>query len=480
MARRTAKREPTRGVIYGRQSRTKTGSESLDTQVVTCRDTAEHHGITVVDVILEPPSTSAYKSRGRARPRFPEVLDLIRSGAADCVVAYKTDRLSRGGGIGWAPLVEAAEDAGLNVDKFVLIAGNGFMSEFELGIRATMDREESKKTSERLQDMKDAHAMAGKPWGGGARPFGYRHNPATKTLDVVEGEAAMIREAVARLLAGEGQSAICREWNEGGKRTAAGHLWRVSTLRNTLLRASIAGLREHHGEIVGPGTWEPIIPRTTWERVVAVLRDPARARVPSYRTSLLTGLARCGRCGAKLVVSPAEGRNRYRCQKAPGKPGCGGLTIVAEDLEELVVAATLLRLDTPALAGAQAEVAAGAAMTVDVEDDETMLAQLASMWAGRQIGQGEYLVARQEIQDRIDQRLEAARIAAHASRPSTVARLREDTEPFTVTWKRLEAEGRTADQRAVLAEVIEKVVIGPARIGLNRFDPARVDVIWRA
>jgi DNA-binding beta-propeller fold protein YncE len=103
MPTRTTKRPPRRGVIYGRQSRTKEGSESLETQVAACQETAAHHKIEVVGVILEPPSTSAYRNRGRARPRFGEVLDLIRSGAVDCVVAYKTDRLSRGGGIGWAP-----------------------------------------------------------------------------------------------------------------------------------------------------------------------------------------------------------------------------------------------------------------------------------------------------------------------------------------------------------------------------------------
>ncbi|MBV8305022.1 MAG: recombinase family protein, partial [Acidimicrobiia bacterium] len=156
MARKngSTRRAPLAGVIYGRQSRTREGSESLDLQEKACRDAAKRHGVEVLKVILEPPSTSAFKDRGRRRPRFPELVKIIESGQANVIVAYKLDRLSRGGGPGWAPLLDAAENAGLDIDRFVLTPG-GFVSEVEIGIRAKMDREESKKTSERLRDMED-------------------------------------------------------------------------------------------------------------------------------------------------------------------------------------------------------------------------------------------------------------------------------------------------------------------------------------
>jgi DNA invertase Pin-like site-specific DNA recombinase len=487
-------------VIYGRQSRTKEGSESLNTQVAACRETAEHHRIEVVDVILEPPSTSAFADRGRTRPRFPEVLDLIRSGAVDCVVAYKTDRLSRGGGIGWAPLVEAAEDAGLDVDRFVLIAGNGFMSEFELGIRATMDREESKKTSERLRDMKDRHAADGKPWGGGARPFGYRRQyedpvvdgdgkqryrevggriiPIVKSwgpLVVDEAEATMVREAANRLLAGDPQAIICRDWNQQGKLTAQGKLWRVGTLRNVLMRASLAGLRVHNGDIVGKAAWPPILDRRRWEKVVALLLDNAERRPPNYRTSLLTGLARCGRCGANLQVAPVQGRSSYRCQKSEGRPGCSGIGIVAEPLEKLITDAVLETLDTPELAQAEAEFTARGPVAVppEVEEDEAMLADLAADWASKRISRAEYLTARNLIAARIDERL--AQVRRTIRRPA-LDQLHGGTGTLAERWEDLDRPAR----RAILAEVIESITIAPARRGLNRFDPSRVTVTWRA
>ncbi|MBW3548635.1 MAG: recombinase family protein, partial [Actinobacteria bacterium] len=122
---------------------TRDRSESIPTQVERCTEAAGHFGAVILDTLVEPPSTSGYKNRGRGRPRFLDLLERIRNGDARAVMAYKSDRLSRGGGPGWAPLIEALEDAGCDTDHAVLTP-NGWLSEFEIGIRASMDREESK------------------------------------------------------------------------------------------------------------------------------------------------------------------------------------------------------------------------------------------------------------------------------------------------------------------------------------------------
>jgi DNA invertase Pin-like site-specific DNA recombinase len=142
------------GAIYVRQSLTRDGSESMDIQLQACRIAADQLGVTAVAELVEKPSTSGYRNRGKDRAKFNELLALIRGGQIRCVVAYKTDRLSRGGGPGWAPLLEAFENAGVNLDRAVATPG-GWVSEFEIGIRATMDREESKKTSERMLEAND-------------------------------------------------------------------------------------------------------------------------------------------------------------------------------------------------------------------------------------------------------------------------------------------------------------------------------------
>ena len=73
------------------------------------------------------------------------------------------------------------------------------MSEFEIDIRATMDREESRKTSDRLKEQRQREARRGAPMPGGRRPFGFERDGVT----INEAEADLIREAVARFLEGE-------------------------------------------------------------------------------------------------------------------------------------------------------------------------------------------------------------------------------------------------------------------------------------
>src|SRR3546814_11227156 len=97
-----------RAALYARQSITRDGSASLDVQIEACREAARRLQVDVVVELVEPPPTSGYRNRGRSRPKFGELLELISAGEADCVVPYTTNRLSRGGGPGWAPLSPAA------------------------------------------------------------------------------------------------------------------------------------------------------------------------------------------------------------------------------------------------------------------------------------------------------------------------------------------------------------------------------------
>lgn len=78
-----------RAAIYARQSITREGSASLDVQIEACRDTAKRLKIEVAAELVEAPSTSGYRNRGRSRPKFQKLLQLIRAGEVDCVVAYK-------------------------------------------------------------------------------------------------------------------------------------------------------------------------------------------------------------------------------------------------------------------------------------------------------------------------------------------------------------------------------------------------------
>src|SRR4051794_11535776 len=93
--------------LYARQSHTREGSDSIAIQVDNGHDTSARFDCEVVAVVAEPPSTSAFQNRGLSRRKFADLLNLIRSRAIDGVFVDKTDRLSRGGAPGWAPVFDA-------------------------------------------------------------------------------------------------------------------------------------------------------------------------------------------------------------------------------------------------------------------------------------------------------------------------------------------------------------------------------------
>jgi DNA invertase Pin-like site-specific DNA recombinase len=472
-----------RGVIYGRQSRTSETSTSREDQVAACQAEAERHGVEVSAVLVEPPSTSAFKKRGKNRPLWPELLDLVRLGKVDVVVAYKTDRLSRGGGPGWAPLIEAAEDAGLDPDRFVLIVGSGYMREFELGIRASMDREESKKISDRAVGIHERRAGAGKPSMGGSRPFGYRADRVT----VDEEEAALLVDAARRILAGETPTAICWEWNQAGYRTTTGRQWRATSLHHTLCSPRVAGLRQH-GTVKGPGrqvaavtgmaAWPALLDRVTWEALKAVLQKPhgRRARQP---VALLVGLLRCGRCGQPIRAGAnAEGKRRYCCNRQPGEAGCGRCSILAEPTERYVVEHLFDIIESPRYARLLAERAqassedAHARAESELVDAEARFDRLKDAYGRGDISDEDWPAVRRGAAARV----EAARAAVAPLREVSALADIADLSELRCRWDDLSLDR----QRAIAAAVIDHVTVDPGPRGPKCLPAQRLHITWKA
>jgi hypothetical protein len=195
-------------------------------------------------------------------------------------------------------------------------------------ILGAVARKESDDKSRRITRKHEEMARAGRLVRNSTRPFGYRDDFRT----IEPAEAAVIREAVARLRAGDSLRGIATDWNERGIRTVRGGPWKVQVLRRMLASARISGQREYKGEIVAVGDWEPIITPEDTARVRAVLNGSTRSTTRTVRRYLLSGgLLRCGVCESTLVARPRQdGTRRYVCAKGPGLPGCGKVAIVAE------------------------------------------------------------------------------------------------------------------------------------------------------
>jgi hypothetical protein len=335
-------------------------------------------------------------------------------------------------------------------------------------------RKESDDKSRRISRKHQELALAGRAAGGGSRPFGYRAD--RRTVDPIEADA--VREAAARIRAGDSLRAIATDWNARGIPTVSGGDWSPHVLKRMLMSARLSGQREYRGEIVATGDWQPILTPEETASLRAFLGNPERLTRRTVRRYLLSGgPLRCGLCGATLVARPrTDGRRRYVCAKGPGLAGCGRIAVLADELEELVTEAVLFRLDTPelaaALAGAAREDAATTAEQDSLAADQDQLNELATAYGGKQITFPEYLHARKPIETRIE------------GAKRRLSRLRQSTaiDPYVGQATSLRdawAELPLTRQRAIVAAVLDRAVVRPATPGRTRFDPERIEPVWR-
>lgn len=118
--------------------------------------------------------------------------------------------------------------------------------------------------------------------------------------------------------------------------------WNVSKVRNIALSPVLAGLRVFRGEVIGKGTWQPIISDRKRALIVARLGDPSRSNVRDGTRIkyLLSGILRCGRCEQPTRSTPrARARPGYRCPS-------GHLARDMARTDAYVVEAVLTRLES--------------------------------------------------------------------------------------------------------------------------------------
>lgn len=470
----------TRAGIYVRISKDRKGDMlGVARQEDDCRALAAELGWEVADLYIDD-DLSAYS--GKRRPGWDRLLQDIEGGAIDALLALHPDRLNKGGR-DLEALIEAVESSGclvktVHFNHYDLSTRSGRMIARVIGAVA---REESEGKAERYSDKHAELARRGR-WKGGPRPYGYdvARNVLGQPLGdgrliIVADEAAVIRDAAGRALAGETLYSICADLNERMVPTAQAAKWRTQTMRRILTGWTHVGIREYHGEAVGEATWPPILDESTHRRLRLLLLDPSKAVGRRARVFLLTGgMARCGLCGAKLIGMRRQyGARSYACQASNDKSGCGGIHCIAEPLEALIVEAVMLRLDTPQLAAAVAATKAPnpGDPAKDLIDAQAKLDELADMWSSGEITRAEWLRARKPVEDR---RELAERRLATSTKTNAAGPWIARAGALRNAWPAMSLD----QKRAVLDAVVERVMVRPTKVR-GRFDPDRVDVHWR-
>jgi site-specific DNA recombinase len=341
-------------------------------------------GGTVAELYPEN-DTSAYKKRrirlpnGRSvwrvyRPEFRRLLVDYEDGKIDGIIFYDIDRLAR------QPrdledlidLVEyykrPVEAVTGNID---LRTSNGRAM---ARVLVAMANKSSEDTARRVARASLQMAQEGRNsrFTGSRRRFGYREDG---TLN--EAEAAVVRDAAKRFLAGESWNGILKNFRASGIRPVYANLWSMTSIRQILLSPSTAGIAVYNGALreenkergkknayYDPegvalkdaagryilGNWQPVLTVDEWKAIVA--ESEARRKGQNFsaqgtRKYLLTGLLRCGRvhengvmCNRSMAGFKYRSKSggdlwAYRCpDKVLG--GCGGLQRSMPKLDKLI------------------------------------------------------------------------------------------------------------------------------------------------
>lgn len=476
--------KPTAGLracIYTRASKDPAHrGRATDSQRRACAAECDRQGWHVVETITDT-DRSASEWRRREREGWERVLDLIRTRSIGVLVMWESSRGVRTME-GWVELQRELRLSG------VLLSYSGSLLDLDLSSdrhRAATDAVESEfeasRTRDRVLRSKADDAVRG--WVGGALPYGYRrvYSATSGHLEAQvpdEAQAAVVRWAAKRVLAGGSLNSIARELNARGEPTpkpprdpSRTRGWTANTVRQVLLGPAIAGLRRHHREgsrrELYSAQWPAIVTKKEWDDLGATLRDPKRLiHRGTEPRHLLSHIAVCGECGVPVRYR-SQGTGAYACET------CRRVYVSAPPADAVVVQTVLLWLagQLPALRGAGAPTSATADAQALVEVLDQRLDE-----AIEQYRKGEISAATlAKIEKGLGADLDAARSAARVPVPNPLLARLDGADDLAAAWGALDL----GDQRRLLRGLVEVRLHRAQHRGGRRFDPERVQVSAR-
>lgn len=465
--------EHIRAAIYARISSDREGEAlGVQRQLEDCRRLLSERNWSTAGEYVDN-NISAANPR-KVRPEYQRLLRDIEGGRIDAVVVWAEDRLHRRP-MELEEFAQVCERAG--VTQLVTVSGTVDMGTGDgmlvARIKGAVAAEESRKISQRIRRKKFELAERGLPAGGSSRPFGYEDDHVT----VRESEAAMIRDAVQKVLHGATLLSIRNEWQASGVRPVmGGETWATKSVRNTLIRPRYAGLREHKGEVIGDAVWDPIVDRESWDQVRNLLMHPDRRFAPTNNANyVLKGVLRCSVCGHLLTSMPRTSRatgtiRMYGCRKALGGGRCGKVAVTSNVIEGYLLPIIKDMADSPqvmewAAAEDEATAVQVRALLQEQASDERLLTEMGDMLADGDLTRAAYARSAIRIRRRIDDRSQHL----SAVRSSSVL-----TGAVNEQW-----DGMSADeQRTVVRAIVDQVIVAPVERHSPRFQPSRLTIRW--
>ena len=315
------------------------------------------------------------------------------------------------------------------------------------------------------------------------KAFGYLPWTRRKADDdgkrqVDEDAKKLVVAAYDALLDGKTLAHIAAIFNDAQAYGLNGKPWTPSTVSLFLRSPRNAGLRDYNGEIIGEGTWAPLVKESTWRAAQNKLSAPGRAPGrKSVQKHLLTGVLTCGLCGHHLGGMWVRNNAQsivYSCK------GCHRVGIRAAHVEPLlyrIIGERLARADAVDLLKAEIHDEAEAEsirlelQTLYGELDNLALERAQGLMTGRQLK-----VSSDFVQAKID---ELEHRQDDQERLMVFEGLPLGTPEVVAAVKQLTPDRFRAVVAVLLTVTIAPVGKGHRANGGLRFDPERVQIDWR-
>lgn len=361
----------TRAAIYARYSSDNQDDRSVDDQIALCREYAAKHGLKIVAAFEDRAISGASIQN---RPGIQRLLVAAAAGQFQIVIAESMSRIGR----------DQEDRAAIRKrlkfhDVQLMTPADGVVTHLVDGVRAVVD-------SQYIEDLKAATIRGMKSAiaegrNAGGRAYGYRPIKGEPgQLAIIADEADVVRRIFRQFIDGDSPRTIAGALNRDHVAPPRGHYWRASTI--------LGSLRRGHGILLNPlyvgrivwnrvrmvkhpdtgrrlsrinpeSEWRAIdaphlriVDDDVWEvaqkRRTGSTRCQPRGRVrPRY---ILSGLLRCGACGAGMSAHDTDRKGRRtRCTQFIQAGACSNRRrYYLDDIERAVVNGLRERLGTRA------------------------------------------------------------------------------------------------------------------------------------
>ncbi len=396
------------------------------------------------------------------------------------------------------------------------------VSSLDAGLKGIIAQAQREQTADMVRRGMEGIVRAGRSAGG--KIFGYRSLPKLMStsapkggeLEIVEEEAAVVREIWTRYADGESPADIAGDLNRRGVKAPRGEHWNASTITGERKRGSGILNNERY---VGVSVWKKnemalhldtgnriSTPKSPEEwvrvdvphlRIVAPhLHERVRARQRQLASPdrkggnkasrVFSGLLVCGSCGGKIVVKGRDhrsGRVRVQCSRKKENRGCPDpRSYNVDEIEARVLAKLRAELAQPdlirefidAYAAEMNRLAKSSGPTARTELEEMITAADAEIrrltrWFIDGTGDTAEIEAAIDRQNRRKKELQSRLVGMAAAHPVSLhpASMERYLGAVEELHEVIGGSG-TSEPAKVIREVIEAIVVTPAGTSNNR------------